>query len=262
MDDFSAALAALDTGLFQPIKTQTSRDDKRSLLLLQHLLRQSGPYTYLEIGSHLGGTIQPHFADPRCALIYSIDKRPMAQPDERGRVYQYRENSTARMLDNLRAAYPAARHDKIVTFDCDAQGVAGGSIHQRPQLCFIDGEHTNPAVWSDFQFCRRVCHPDAIIAFHDTCYIFEGITRIKRDLQFRGASFAGVKLGGSVYAILLGQAVAQYHAQLAPLAQDELVYFDGARRDLARIHRQNRFPVLRLLDVPKKIVRKLKRHAG
>jgi hypothetical protein len=48
---------ALDPDLFAAIPTQTSPEDRRSFLILQRAVRRGGPYSYLEIGSHVGGTI-------------------------------------------------------------------------------------------------------------------------------------------------------------------------------------------------------------
>ena len=82
---FESQLASLDIALFSRIDAQLTDDDKRSLLAVHHALREQIPgYVYLEIGSHLGGSIQPHLQDARCTRIISIDKRPTAVPDDRG----------------------------------------------------------------------------------------------------------------------------------------------------------------------------------
>ena len=92
----------LDISVFEHIPSQTSDNDKRSLLACQRAVKQILPdYTFLEIGSYLGGSLQPFVLDAACARIYSIDKRPFVQPDERGTNYIYKSNSTARMLENL-----------------------------------------------------------------------------------------------------------------------------------------------------------------
>lgn len=189
----------------------------------------------------------------------SIDKRPAAQPDERGIMYAYEDNSTARMRHNLHRAFPTASDSRLITFDADASQVDPTQIRTRPQFCFIDGEHTNIAVRSDFEFCRQVCADDAIIGFHDTCFIFEGVRQIQRDLIRAGTRFQGLKLGGSVYVILLGGAIELYASELAPFATDETAYFERAERKLQRLHLQNRYPLLKLLDVPQKLFRRLRR---
>jgi len=133
MSAFTQAIEKLDTSLFQAVPSQTSDADRRSLLAVQREIRKE-PYAYLEIGSHLGGTIQPHYADPACQRIYSIDKRPRCQPDERGERFEYKENSTATMLDNLRRAFPDVASDKITTFDADAAEVPPQEIMPPPGM--------------------------------------------------------------------------------------------------------------------------------
>ncbi|MFZ1574942.1 MAG: class I SAM-dependent methyltransferase [Chromatiaceae bacterium] len=225
-------IQSLDLSLFSGIESATSGDDRRSLLLVQESVRSHQPYVYLEIGSHMGGTIQPHFADRKCRHIYSIDKRPTFQPDERGRLFFYNHNSTQKMLSNLVRSFPDVTLEKITTFDNDASELEMAAIAWPPQLCFIDGEHTNRAVVADFEFCFRVCDPDAVIALHDSCYIFEGINKIKDDLTRKAIRFQGLKLGGSIYVILLNQAIERHSDRLAVLEMDESDYFERSSVEL------------------------------
>src|SRR5215210_9559817 len=103
MHSFEKQISNLDLKLFEKINSQSTDDDKKSLLACQFAVRELKPdYNYLEIGSYLGGSIQPHLLDEKCAKIYSIDKRPKQQPDQRGIDYVYQNNSTARMLEQLR----------------------------------------------------------------------------------------------------------------------------------------------------------------
>src|SRR5947208_3078561 len=96
-------LSLLDVSLFDTIPSQTNVNERRGLLALQKAVGEKlGSYVYLEIGSHLGGSIQPHLVDARCRKIFSIDNRPVQQPDDRGVPCDYPDNSTARMLDLLR----------------------------------------------------------------------------------------------------------------------------------------------------------------
>jgi hypothetical protein len=75
--DFESSIASLDISLFAAISSQTSSNDKRSLLAVQKAVCAiNDGYTYLEIGSYIGGSIQPHLLDDRCQQIFSIDKRP------------------------------------------------------------------------------------------------------------------------------------------------------------------------------------------
>jgi hypothetical protein len=107
-DAISERLARLDTSLFERISSQTSENDGRSLPAIQEAVRERGPsYAYLEIGSHFGDTIQSFLRDDRCTCVFSIDRRPLKQPD-------------AREVD------PAA-------------------VAPKPAICFVDGEHTDGA---------------------------------------------------------------------------------------------------------------------
>ena len=129
MKDYPAMIESLDLRVFDAIKSETSDDDKKSLLLLQNCIRKLGNYCYLEIGSHLGGSLQPYYLDPYCKRIFSIDKRPNLQPDERGKVFEYPENSSARMMNNLLSAFPSISLEKIVIFSSDAIDVDQSQIN-------------------------------------------------------------------------------------------------------------------------------------
>ena len=55
------SIDALDLRVFDRVPSQTTADDRRSLLAVQRAVaRHFGEYCYLEIGSHLGGSIQTH----------------------------------------------------------------------------------------------------------------------------------------------------------------------------------------------------------
>jgi len=202
--DFESKIQGLDISLFDPIPSESSAGDKTSWLALQRHARAKGRYVYLEIGSHLGGSIQQHLIDPRCEWIYSIDKRPVVQPDDRGEDYRYEGNSTERMLENLRGL-DRRRMDKLTCFDLDAAEVDRSRIDQAPDLCFIDGQHTMGAVLSDFEFCRKVCDNNSIIYFHDVYIIWPAIAAIVRNLERERITFRPLKLGGSTFALALGE---------------------------------------------------------
>lgn len=247
MQTLKNKICSLDTRLFAAILSETSEDDKRALLLLQECIRSRGDYIYLEIGSHLGGTIQPYYVDPLCTLIYSIDKRPKFQPDERGRLYEYVDNSTDRMLKNLSCAFPSIAGNKVRTFDSEISRLDSSEIREKPNICFIDGEHTTQSVFSDFKFCLKVCHSNAIIVFHDTCYVFEGINEIKRYLSNKSIPFCGFMLEGSIYAILLNEAIGAYSGKIKPYSKNEEEYFRKSRKMLLEIRRENRKYKIRII---------------
>jgi hypothetical protein len=202
--DFEPRIEELDLSLFAAIDSQSDDGDRRSWLALQRTVRRwNGSYTYLEIGSYLGGSIQSHLLDLRCRSIQSIDNRPLEPPDDRGQRFRYEDNSTARMLSNLRVVDPD-QIAKIVCFDSDARDIDPARLSDRPDLCFIDGEHTRSAVVSDFDFCARVCAPRAIIYFHDDWVIYPALDEILRTLRKQGRRFTALKLQGSTFAIALG----------------------------------------------------------
>ena len=204
-ENLEQKLDSLDLSIFDPIPSQSVPGDRVAWLKLQRLVRsQNESYTYLELGSHLGGSIQNHWLDPRCGLIYSIDKRPPRQPDDRGQVYEYENNSTERMLNNLHQISEEGIK-KIVCFDSDAAEVDPNAVSNPPQLCFIDGEHTQAAVSSDFEFCLKVSHPNGLIALHDDLVIWPAIDQMHAQLRRLNRTFRSIKLGGSTFVFLLGE---------------------------------------------------------
>jgi hypothetical protein len=200
---FEDRIASLDVSLFSAIPSQSSEGDRRSLLATQASVRTAvDRYVYLEIGSHLGGSIQPHLLDPKCIKIYSIDKRPSSQPDERGGLFDYPGNSTERML-SLLTAIDSTGVQKVECFDSDSRSTPTSRLKLRPNLCFIDGEHTPSAVVADFEFCLSVCAPGATIAFHDADIVFRGLRSAIATLNELRRPFTAHRLSDAVYVICL-----------------------------------------------------------
>lgn len=200
--EISDKIESLDLSLFDHIQTESSEDDRKAWLAIQRALRLPLGYTYLEIGSHLGGSIQQHIIDPLCQSIISIDKRPLSQPDDRGTVFHYTGNSTQRMLDNLYLIV-ADNIGKVTCFDADVCTIDPLDLPASPDFCFIDGEHTYSAVLSDFHFCLRVCKPSAAICFHDDYIIYSAIRHILSELYQKGIPFVALKLPGTTFGIFL-----------------------------------------------------------
>jgi hypothetical protein len=202
--DFGQRVASLDLDLFRHIEAELTDDDKRSLLAIQSAIREKREsFCYLEIGSHLGGSIQPYLLDSKCTAIISIDKRTNGHRDGRSINAALSDASTASMLNNLERI-SAADVAKLQTFDCDAAGVDPSELRARPSLCFIDGEHTESAVVADFNFCASVAEPRAIICFHNSNLIFNGLSRIVEQLEASGKQFAAYSLPTFVFVIELG----------------------------------------------------------
>jgi hypothetical protein len=186
----------LDPLLFAKIPSQSNTADKVVWLALQRAIRnEKAAYSYLEIGSHLGGSLQPHLLDPKCCKIFSIDKRPVEQPDERGVTLLYEGNSTERMLHNLRSI-SLEQTAKVTCFESDAKEVDRTLIEPAPDICFIDGEHTDAAVLSDFEFCVAVCAPNALLVFHDAQINYGALGEIHRRLGKRKIPFVSLKAQG------------------------------------------------------------------
>ena len=244
MADVDERIAALDLTLFDLVSTQTYPEDRSSLLLLQRCVRRAGDYIYAEIGSHLGGTLQPHLVDSRCSLIYSIDKRPLTLPDEYVGAVYYPENSTERMLDGLRAAFPESPIEKIRTFDSDVRELDPKEFSEAPDFCFIDAEHTDKAVVADFRFCLSICKSDAVIAFHDAAIILGGLARIRRQLRESGIRFQHLLLPRHVYVILLNGAMAKFATELQEASVNESLYMRRAGWELLKSKLARRFPWL------------------
>jgi hypothetical protein len=233
MTDIEQRIESLDTSLFDQVLAASTLGDRTSLLLLQRCVRRFGDYVYLEIGSYLGGTIQQILVDPRCQLIYSIDKRPPVQADEMRGEGSYANNSTKQMMDGLRNAFPEIQLEIIKTFDSDASKLDPAQFIQKPDFCFIDGEHTNRAILSDFSFCLGVCAPDAVIALHDANIIFGGLPLIKRRL--RGRRWQGLLLPDNVYVFLLERAIDRFRSEIRQFGLPEVSYFLRAKWTMFRV---------------------------
>jgi hypothetical protein len=215
MSNFEQAIGDLDLALFEKIDSQSTEHDKRSLLAVQSAVRELRPgYNYLEIGSYLGGSIQPHLLDGECARIFSLDKRPLQQPDARGFDYNYLNNSTERMLEKLRSVAPE-NMSKITTIDGDSASIRSSEIDEKIQLCFIDGEHTDRAVMSDFKFCLDVLDDDGAIMFHDAQITYNGLSDCIKYLETNGTKFKAYPLPSVVFVIEIGD---------FPLHKDEKIF--------------------------------------
>ncbi len=206
MDDFESKISQLDTGLFKHVLSQSTENDKRSLLAVQLAIRQRKEFVYLEIGSYLGGSLQPYVADPRCRQIISIDPRPCALPDERGVTQRY-VATTESMLDCLRDV-PGTDLGKLHTIEAGTETILTGSLPSRPDLCFIDGEHTDVAVLRDSQFCLAALQGSGCITYHDANIVYNGIHSFIEILRQRAIPFRAMHLPDCIFLIELGEPVA------------------------------------------------------
>jgi len=224
MFEFDNAITELDLRLFQTIESQSTDLDKQSLLACELAVREIAPnYNYLEIGSHLGGSIQPHLLDPRCRQIYSIDKRPPSQPDARGFDFVYENNSTRRMMELLSKV--AENTEKITTIDGDTKTISPDSIRDRIQLCFVDGEHTDEAVVTDFNFCLRVLDEGGAIVFHDAQITYNGIAACIRTLEEKNIEFRAYVLPHIVFVVEIGDFPLHKNKAIAERLRDNYVSY-------------------------------------
>jgi len=224
MFEFDNAITELDLRLFQTIESQSTDLDKQSLLACELAVREIAPnYNYLEIGSHLGGSIQPHLLDPRCRQIYSIDKRPPSQPDARGFDFVYENNSTRRMMELLSRV--AENTEKITTIDGDTKTISPDSIRDRIQLCFVDGEHTDEAVVTDFNFCLRVLDEGGAIVFHDAQITYNGIAECLRTLEEKNIEFRAYVLPHIVFVVEIGDFPLHKNKAIAERLRDNYVSY-------------------------------------
>lgn len=203
-DGLLKRIESLDATLFELIPDQLESWDRRALLGLHSAAASTlGSFTYLEIGSYLGGSLQVLIRDPRCARIISIDPRLSSVPDERGPEWEYEENTTEHMVQRL-CRVPHADTSKLATLDMRSQDVQPDMLPARPDLCFIDGEHTDDAVLRDAEVCMSAVAGEGVIAFHDYQLVQHGIREflskrwhdISTALAFPGAVFV-VEVGDS-----------------------------------------------------------------
>jgi len=94
---------------------------------------------------------------------------------------------------------------KIECFDMDASEVDKKRIKRKPQIVFIDGEHTTTAVLSDFRFCSEVLGNGGTILFHDFSIIYPALYSICKLLKTQHRNHISLKLEGEVFAIFFDQ---------------------------------------------------------
>ena len=204
-----------DISVFDAVPTQLLDSDKHSLLVLRQLVgRRFGDYAYLEVGSHLGGSLQPFLVDPRCTVVYSVDPRPSLQPDERGDRYAYPGNSTQRMLDTLQPVY-GPQLAKLRCFERHADDLARDEVPVAPRLCFIDGEHTDAAAARDFGACLALAAADSVIVFDDSHLIYRAVRRCTGELEAAGVRYRAYVLPAKLAVIEVGAPLLWQEPELA-----------------------------------------------
>jgi hypothetical protein len=204
--DFDAALSRLDVSLFETIHSQTALGDKASLLSLELAARERwGSYCYLEIGSHLGGSLQPHVVDPHCRKIVSIDPRPEFAADARTVRVDFHDLSTERMLEQL-SRVPGADLEKLETIEASSWDIDPQELSDVPNLCFIDGEHTHDAALADARFCRQAIGDSGCIAFHDDSTVRTALRDFVGELAKERVEFTAYPVPKRIFVVEIGDA--------------------------------------------------------
>jgi hypothetical protein len=239
-DQALGMIETLDIAVFR-VETHSTPGDRASFLRVQNLARSVfGRYVYLEVGSHVGGSLFPHLIDPACVAALSFDPRPTALPDERGEFIPYLENSTARMMAVLGEQLPPVAMTKLTTFDSDVSAVLPEAAGSKATLAFIDGMHTNRACFSDFVGVLKFMETDCIVCFHDANLIADAIINAERFLDHLGIAHETVFLPDSLAVIGLGAHASTVRDRLQPHALERTAYLERSQRELwshiAKVH--------------------------
>ena len=235
--DIESRVATGDVSMFV-VESQTSPNDRRSLLRLQNLVATGWPgYAYLEVGSHVGGSIFPHLVDRRCGRIVSIDPRPAAQPDERGVLFPYNDNSAERMLRILERAAGAGSTAKLEVFTTTTASVRPTEAGPGVRLALIDAEHTNRAAFADFASVLRLVEEEAVIAFHDANILIDALWNITTFLRFINRRHAAFFLPDTVCAVALGRMVEPATRSLQGVCFDPEAFYQKSKAWLRTVQR-------------------------
>jgi hypothetical protein len=181
-----------------PIKSQTSKNDKKVLLSVINLYKET-KYNYIEIGSYLGGSLPPFLQDENCQYILSIDDRERVQPDERGISYDYRGITTKQMINNLCSFNIDVT--KLETFDGSIENYKAQNI--KFDIAFIDGEHTDTACFRDFIYSFKMLKDTAICIFHDSYIVYKGIQSVLIYLKSIDICYKLIKIQNSDMTLIL-----------------------------------------------------------
>lgn len=189
-----------DLSDFFPIDSQSTPEDKLFLLNAIRLTRKAGRYSYLEIGSFLGGSLAPFLMDSLCDAVLSIDDRGRIQPDERGIRYDYSQITTQSMINELARFHIPT--EKLATFD----GSIDALIDKSPgsfDVALIDGEHTDEACFRDFLWTAPLMKSDSMVMFHDSTLIYKALKLIMVYLDKQRVPYVFFKKANSEMSVLL-----------------------------------------------------------
>jgi len=207
-----------------PIDSQTTDADKEVLLKIQNLL--GSEYSYLEIGSYLGGSLTPFLQDAKCVKVLSVDDRGRQMPDERGAKYDYSKITHDTMIHNLHShGFDTA---KLEVFDGSVDQYTGSDTYD---FIFIDGEHTDWACFRDFVHAEKFLKKDCVVAFHDTQLIYKSIKIINELLRSRQECVKFVKVKHSGMSCLFFNKFSEVDVENLFLVEQDLEKFYAACED-------------------------------
>ena len=152
----------MDTSIYDHVQAQLGPDDKTALLTVFAAVRRHlGTYTYLEIGSWQGGSLQPIVADPMCVRAYSFDARKGGP--------KYETLNAGQMRENLKRV-PGADLRKLHCWDKPFSSWLAQKLMDLRGPCdvfFVDGWHTPDGAFHDFRCCDRLAAIEAVYLWHD-----------------------------------------------------------------------------------------------
>jgi hypothetical protein len=107
------------------------------------------------------------------------------------------------MLENL-ARLPGADLSKLATLERSTEDIQPDTLSERPQLAFVDGEHTDQAALRDARFCAAAMQGAGCIAFHDAQIVYRAIGSFLEECEKRGQPFRAIPLPNAMFVVELG----------------------------------------------------------
>ena len=234
IEGFDERIESCDVSLFR-VETQTTEKDRWSFLSIQRFIRRYfQDYTYLEVGSHLGGSLFPYLLDKRCASVISVDPRPSTLPDERGQI-RYSGNSTQRMIDMIISVGGADSIAKLITIESDVSSVKFEQVGSNVRVSLIDAIHTNDAVFRDFLAIYKLTAKDSLIAFHDSVLVVDACRNIEAFLKYSNIHHHVFYLPDQIFLVALGTLVERSIPEFRQIAFEPEIFYSsskGGARDL------------------------------
>jgi hypothetical protein len=105
----------------------------------------------------------------------------------------------------LLGSIPGADLSKLHTIEGSTDSLDPSALPIVPNLCLVDGEHTDEAALGDGMFCAAATAFNGCIAFHDTNVVFNGVQSFVDNLDERGVSYEAYNLADSLFVVELGE---------------------------------------------------------